>query len=83
MAVLGERVLLLRRRCKLQQRELAARVGVHYNTLSRVEQGRIRTLNTEVAAKLAQALGTTVDYLVGLTTEEGKPRTWYRHAPAP
>jgi transcriptional regulator with XRE-family HTH domain len=71
--ILGERVLLLRRRVKLSQPELAQQAGMSVTTLNRVENAH-QSLYMEKIAALAKALGTTADYLLGLSDNPGKPR---------
>jgi transcriptional regulator with XRE-family HTH domain len=66
MRALGERVLLLRRRADLTQAELARQAGIDVMTISRVERGTKKRLEVESLARLAKALGTTTDYLLGL-----------------
>ena len=66
--ILGERVLLLRRRAKLSQPELAQQAGMSVTTLNRVENAH-QSLYMEKIAALATALGTTADYLLGLSEE--------------
>lgn len=67
---LGERVLLLRRRCHLTQDQLAAQSGVNKMTIWRLEHGAIQDVKGQVLAKMALALQTTTDYLLGLREEE-------------
>jgi transcriptional regulator with XRE-family HTH domain len=71
--ILGERVLLLRRRVKLSQPELAQQAGMSVTTLNRVENAH-QSLYMEKIAALATALGTTADYLLGLSDNPSKPR---------
>ena len=66
MRVLGERVLLLRRRAGVTQAELARQAGIDIMTISRVERGTKKRLEVEPLARLAKALGTTTDHLLGL-----------------
>jgi len=61
-------VLLLRRRAKLSQPELAQQAGMSVTTLNRVENAH-QSLYMEKIATLATALGTTADYLLGLSDE--------------
>jgi transcriptional regulator with XRE-family HTH domain len=68
--VLGERVVLLRRRKGLSQPELAHQAGMSVTTLNRVENAH-QSLYMEKVAALAQALGTTTDYLLGLSEDTG------------
>ena len=62
----GERVVLLRWRKGLSQPELASQAGMSVTTLNRVENAH-QSLYMEKVAALAMALGTTADYLLGLT----------------
>ena len=67
---LGERVLIWRRRRNMTQLGLADAVGVAKNTISRLEQGGITDLRGQVIARLAQVLGVSTDYLLGLDESE-------------
>jgi transcriptional regulator with XRE-family HTH domain len=67
---LGERILLLRRRKRLTQEELAAQSGVNKMTIWRLEHGAITDVKGQVLGKMAVALETTADYLLGLREEE-------------
>jgi transcriptional regulator with XRE-family HTH domain len=71
--ILGERIHLTRRRAGLSQVELAARADISPTTLNRVELGR-QKLYAETLVTLAQILGVSVDYLVGMTNDD-RPRT--------
>ena len=68
----GERVLLLRRRARLSQPELAEKADMSVTTLNRVENAH-QSLYMEKIAALALTLGTTADYLLGLTDDPGRP----------
>lgn len=70
MPTFGERILILRRRNDLTQRELAKMAGINSNTLARVERGEVKDLAGQSIARLARALGCSGDYLLGLTEEE-------------
>ena len=70
--IVGERVLLLRRRARLSQPELAEKADMSVTTLNRVENAH-QSLYMEKIAALATALGTTADYLLGLSDDPGKP----------
>lgn len=63
---LGERILLLRRRKRLTQEALATQAGVNKMTIWRLEHGAIQDVKGQVLAKMALALETTTDYLLGL-----------------
>jgi transcriptional regulator with XRE-family HTH domain len=67
---LGERVLLLRRRKRLTQDELAVLAGVNKMTIWRLEHGAIHDVKGQVLGKMALALETTADYLLGLREDE-------------
>ena len=78
---LGERILLLRRRKRLTQDELATQSGVNKMTIWRLEHGAIQDVKGQVLAHMALALETTTDYLLGLREDEQPdPRTATRPA---
>ena len=64
--MVGERLVLLRRRHGWTQPELAYRAKIGITTLNRVENGHT-SLTMEKVVALAKALGCTSDYLLGLT----------------
>lgn len=66
---LSERLVTLRKEKKIAQGELAKKVGIHPNILGRYERGET-TPKIEMAAQLADALGVSVDYLIGKTDVE-------------
>jgi transcriptional regulator with XRE-family HTH domain len=68
---LGERVHLLRRRLKWTQRELSEAADVNLNNIARIERSEIRDPGGQTVARLAKALGTTTDFLLGLSEESG------------
>jgi transcriptional regulator with XRE-family HTH domain len=68
---LGERILILRRRQAMTQQQLAKEAGLNKNTIARLEQGNLKDLGGRLVAQLARALGTSTDYLLGLTEESG------------
>lgn len=65
--ILGERVLLSRRRAHLTQQELAKAVGVTATTIARLEQGRTQRITTESLERMSRALDVSADYLLGLS----------------
>jgi len=71
--IVGERVLLLRRRKGLTQPELAQQTGMGISTLNRIEKGHQSMAMDKVVA-LVQVLGTTADYLLGLSEEPDRGR---------
>lgn len=62
---IGARVKSLRSLRGLSQNELAKRAGVTQATLSRLESGISDTIRGDTAIRLAQVLGTSLDYLMG------------------
>jgi transcriptional regulator with XRE-family HTH domain len=68
---LGERVHLLRRRLGWTQRELGELAKINPNNVARIERSDIKDPGGKLVARLAQALGTSTDYLLGLTEESG------------
>ena len=71
MLTFGERIAVLRRRKGLTQHELAEPTGITANTVARVERGHVKMLRGDTVAALADALGTTTDYLLGRTEDSG------------
>ena len=70
MLSFGERIVLLRRRQGMTQRTLGEEAGIHPNTIARLERGKLTDLPGKAVARLAQALGTTTDYLLGLSEQD-------------
>jgi len=69
--LLGERIVLLRRRRHWTQPELAAKVGMGVTTLNRLENGH-QSISMKNLIPLVRALGTTADYLLGLSEKPEK-----------
>jgi transcriptional regulator with XRE-family HTH domain len=72
-SLLGQRILLRRRDCKLSQAALAEAVGISTNTIARLERGLVQDLRGQTIRRLAEVLGVSGDYLLGMTTELGEP----------
>jgi transcriptional regulator with XRE-family HTH domain len=66
LEILGQRVLLKRRKLGLSQKALATKCGFHYQVISGIERGR-QSIYAERVIELAKALGVSSDYLLGLT----------------
>ncbi|HEU4573766.1 MAG TPA: helix-turn-helix transcriptional regulator [Chitinophagaceae bacterium] len=66
----GQRVTIVRKQKNLTQTELAAQIGTSGNIVSKYERDFI-TPSIEVAAKIAEVLGTSIDYLVTGALPEG------------
>jgi transcriptional regulator with XRE-family HTH domain len=74
---IGERVMLMRRRRGLGQRDLAALAEMSPTTLNRLEKG-LQSVYAERLATIARILEVSADYLLGLPKREEEPA-----APAP
>lgn len=61
----GEKIIILRKQFKWSQDDLAKKIGTSGPIVGRYERDEIKP-SIEVAAKLADALGVTIDYLVGV-----------------
>jgi transcriptional regulator with XRE-family HTH domain len=70
MATFGERVARQRERRGWTQRQLAEAVKVSTATINRIENGAHAGPRMHVLKALAQALGCTTDYLVGMQEDE-------------
>jgi len=62
---LGEKIHLLRRRLGWTQRELGQFAQVNANTIARLERDEIRDPGSQLVLRLARALETSTDYLLG------------------
>jgi transcriptional regulator with XRE-family HTH domain len=60
----GPRIISIRKERKISQSELAEKAGIHSNVLGRYEREEA-TPSVETAARLADVLGVSLDYLVG------------------
>ena len=65
----GLRLATLRKEKKIAQGELAKTVGIHANVLGRYEREEAKP-SIDMAAKLADALGVSLDFLIGKTDIE-------------
>ena len=65
----GSRLITIRKEHKISQSELAQKAGIHSNVLGRYEREEA-TPSVEMAAKIADVLGVSLDYLVGKTDIE-------------
>lgn len=59
----GERIISLRKKLKWSQDELAKKVGTSAPIIGRYERNEIKP-SIEVAKKIADELGVTIDYLI-------------------
>ena len=62
----GEKIILLRKQLKWSQDDLAKKIGTSAPIVGRYERNEIKP-SIEVAAKIADALSVTIDYLIGHT----------------
>ena len=67
---LGEKVHLLRRRRNLTQQDLGQAAQIHVNTIARIERDEIRDPGGQMILRLARALETSTDYLLGRTEDD-------------
>lgn len=65
----GERLAQVRKKKKISQDELAKAIGVHAPVIGRYERNEVKP-SIEVATKMAEALGVSLDYLVGFADIE-------------
>ena len=63
----GDKIHYLRTKLRLTLHELGDKVGVGASTVRKWETGYIKSLRTDKMQKLAGALDTSVDYLMGWT----------------
>lgn len=64
-----KRLSELRKARKISQGELAKQVGVHTNVMGRYERGEAKP-SIDVAMKLADALGVSLDFLAGKSDQQ-------------
>ncbi|HGH0498618.1 TPA: helix-turn-helix domain-containing protein [Clostridioides difficile] len=65
MESLGDRIVNLRKELDINQKELATKVGITEASLSRYENN-LREPKSEIIVRLAKALETSTDYLLGV-----------------
>ena len=66
MLTLGDRIISLRQDLDIQQKDLAAQIGITKSSMSKYERN-INIPNAEILSKIADALNTTTDFLLGRT----------------
>ena len=71
--MLGNRLAAARRYQGIRQYELAQQTGIHTVTLSRIEHGNLPGLTVAVLARLAMALGISIDALLGWQPQASTP----------
>jgi transcriptional regulator with XRE-family HTH domain len=75
MQTFGQRLQARREELGWSQTELAARAGVPYETIYRVERGTHHEPRVSIAAKLARTLGISLDVLAGVYADIEKQPT--------
>ena len=72
MDIVGERILVARRRRGIQQKVLAERAQISPKHLSQIETGKVAGLHMQAGLlrRIAQVLGVSADYLLGLDAPE-------------
>lgn len=65
----GKRLADTRKNKNISQDELAKNIGVHAPIIGRYEREEVKP-SVEVAVKIAEALGCSLDYLTGITNLE-------------
>lgn len=71
MDIIGERIMLTRKRQQVRQNTLARVIGMSQKHLSQIENGQkdARQLRVDSVIRIAEALGVSTDYLLGLQEE--------------
>lgn len=64
----NERIGDLRTNLGLSQKELSKITGIAPSQLSRIENGEIKSISSDILIKLANAFHVSTDYILGLTT---------------
>jgi len=70
----GKRVVAAREKAGWTRRELAKRASLHEQHLAKIEREERPRLEADTVKKLAQALGCSADYLIGLADDPRPPK---------
>ena len=73
MNTIGERIIFLRERQGISQKELARQLGITAATLSRYENN-LYDPKGEIIVRLSNSLQTSADYLLGITSDYRMPK---------
>lgn len=77
---IAQKITHIRKALGWNQAKLAQIAGITQATISRIESGKVSNPRIVILIKLAKALGTSIDYLVGMDEEipynEPKSPTW-------
>lgn len=63
--MLAKNLKELRKQKELSQEKLARLVDISYNTIAKIEAGKVRNPTFETLSKLADVFGISIDELVG------------------
>lgn len=69
MSLLGARIRSLREDLDLDPGQLAYKANVHISTIHKIESGERPNTSGVIIAQIADALGTSTDYLLGRTND--------------
>ena len=73
---MGKRLQSVRQQAGLTQQALCEKANLSYSTLAKIERGAIKSPSIFTIESIAEALNTTLDYLIGKTnTNDTKPIT--------
>lgn len=61
---ISQKIKSLRGKANLTQEDLSRKADVKYTTLTKIESGVIKNPSVQIMAKIARALGTTVEELI-------------------
>lgn len=73
--LLGQHLQAARKAAGLTQQELCQHAGLSYSTLAKIERGAIQSPSVFTIQSIAQALGTTLDALLGNAVQAGTAAT--------
>ena len=66
---IGERIALLRRARGWTQMDLAINLGTDKTFVSRIETNTVKTIKSDMLAKIAQVLRVSADFILGITDD--------------
>src|SRR5689334_17087066 len=70
---LGRRLQEMRSNAGLTQQQLCQKANLSYSTLAKIERGAIKSPSIFTIQSIAEALGTTLDALLGITATLAAP----------
>ena len=69
---MGKRIKILREKLRFTQDEVAKKIGISQSAYNRYEKDQIHRYSEHTLEKLAKALETTTEYILGQEGEHGK-----------